>query len=73
MRFLGNVYVLYSSQYDVLRYSYGINCDKLPAKEIASKIGLSGTSAYVRVSELKKQAVTILIENVNHSQVLDYL
>ena len=64
---------LNEKQYDVLRYSYGINCDKLPAKEIASKIGLSGTSAYVRVSELKKEAVQKLIDNVDHSQVLDYL
>jgi hypothetical protein len=30
-------------------------------------------SAYVRVSELKKQAVNKLIDNVDHSQVLDYL
>ena len=64
---------LNEKQYDVLRYSYGINCDKLPAKEIASKIGLSGTSAYVRVSELKKEAVQKLIDNVDHSQVVDYL
>jgi hypothetical protein len=27
----------------------------------------------VTVSELKKQAVQTLIENVDHSQVLDYL
>jgi len=64
---------LNEKQYDVLRYSYGINCDKLPAKEIAGKIGLSGTSAYVRVSELKKEAVQKLIDNVDHSQVVDYL
>jgi DNA-directed RNA polymerase specialized sigma subunit len=64
---------LNEKQYDVLRYSYGINCDKLPAKEIASKIGLSGTSAYVRVSELKKEAIEKLIDNVDHSQVVDYL
>jgi RNA polymerase sigma factor (sigma-70 family) len=60
-------------QYDVLRYSYGLACDKLPAKEIAKKIGLTGTSAYVRVSELKKEAINELIDNVDHSQVVDYL
>jgi len=64
---------LNEKQYEVLRYSYGINCDKLPAKQIANKIGLSGTSAYVRVSELKKEAIEKLIDNVNHSQVIDYL
>ena len=64
---------LNQKQYDVLRYSYGLACDKLPAKEIANKIGLSGTSAYVRVSEIKKEAIQKLIDNVDHSQVVDYL
>ena len=64
---------LNEKQYEVLRYSYGINCDKLPAKQIAGKIGLSGTSAYVRVSEIKKEAISKLIDNVDHSQVVDYL
>ena len=64
---------LNQKQYDVLRYSYGLACDKLPAKEIANKIGLSGTSAYVRVSEIKKEAIQNLIDNVDHSQVVDYL
>jgi len=30
-------------------------------------------SSYVRVSELKKQAVQKLIDSVDHSQVLDFL
>ena len=42
-------------------------------KEIAQKLNIKGVSAYVRVSELKKQAVEKLINNVDHSQVLDYL
>ena len=60
-------------EYDVLRLSYGLNCDKHSAKEIANKLGIEGSGAYVRVSQLKKQAVDKLIENVDHSQVLDYL
>ena len=64
---------LNEKQYEVLRYSYGISCDKLPAKQIAGKIGLSGTSAYVRVSEIKKEAIQNLVDNVDHSQVVDYL
>jgi RNA polymerase sigma factor (sigma-70 family) len=64
---------LNAKQYDVLKYSYGLACDKLPAKEIAKKIGLTGTSAYVRVSEIKKEAINELIDNVDHSQVVDYL
>ena len=60
-------------EYDVLRMSYGLDCDKHSAKEIADKLGIEGSGAYVRVSQLKKQAVDKLIENVDHSQVLDYL
>jgi len=60
-------------EYEVLRLSYGLDCDKLPAKDIAIKIGIKGDSGYVRVSQLKKQAVQKLIDNVDHSQVIDYL
>ncbi len=61
------------AEYEALRLSYGLDCDKHSAKEIAAKLGIEGVSNYVRVSELKKQAVQRLIDNVDHSQVLDYL
>ena len=61
------------NEYEVLRLSYGLDCDKFPAQIIADKLGIKGPSAYVRVSELKKQAVEKLIESVDHSQVLDFL
>ena len=60
-------------EYKILTLSYGLHEDKHSAKEIASKLGIKGTSSYVRVSQLKKQAVEKLIDNVDHSQVLDYL
>ena len=60
-------------EYEVLRLSYGLDCDKHSADEIAKKLGIEGSSSYVRVSQLKKQAVNKLIDNVDHSQVLDYL
>lgn len=60
-------------EYEVLRMSYGLDCDKHSAKDIAAKLDIVGASDYVRVSELKKQAVNKLIDNVDHSQVLDYL
>jgi len=60
-------------EYEVLRLSYGLDCEKHTAKQIAAKLGIDGASNYVRVSELKKQAVNKLIDNVDHSQVLDYL
>ena len=60
-------------EYEVLRMSYGLDCDKQSAAKIAKHLGIEGSSAYVRVSQLKKQAVDKLIENVDHSQVLDFL
>jgi RNA polymerase sigma factor (sigma-70 family) len=64
---------LSETEYEVLRLSYGLDCDKYSAKEIAKELKITGASDYVRVSELKKQAVERLIDNVDHSQVLDYL
>jgi RNA polymerase primary sigma factor len=60
-------------EYNVLVLSYGLNCDKHSAKQIAAKLNMKGSSSYVRVSQLKKQAVQKLIDTVDHSQVLDYL
>lgn len=64
---------LTTSEVYVLNKSYGLTGEKLPAKQIAEQLGIEGVSAYVRISELKKQAVEKLIDNVDHSQVLDYL
>ena len=60
-------------EFQVLRLSYGLDCDKHSAKEIAEILGIKGSSSYVRISQLKKQAINKLIENVPHSQVIDYL
>ena len=60
-------------EYQVLRLSYGLDCDKQSATQIAKYLGIEGSSSYVRVSQLKKQAVDTLIENVDHSQVIDFL
>ena len=60
-------------EYQVLRLSYGLDCDKHSASEISKYLGIEGSSSYVRVSQLKKQAVNTLIENVDHSQVIDFL
>ena len=63
---------LNSKEYQVLRLSYGLDCNKHSAQEIAEALNLKGSSAYVKVSKLKKQAVEKLIQNVDPSQVLDY-
>ena len=73
--FLKNILIthLTPKEYQVLRLSYGLDCDKHSAKQIAEILDIRGESSYVRVSQLKKQAVDKLVENVDHSQVLDYL
>ena len=77
---LFNVYLLSiiskylnKKEFEVLKLSYGLNCDKLTAKDIAIKIGLKGKSSYVRVSEIKKEAIKKLIDNVEYSQVIDFM
>ena len=62
---------LNNKEFEILRMSYGLDCEKHSAKEIAAKLGIVGARDYVTVSELKKQAVQKLIDNVDHSQVLD--
>tara|TARA_R110000765_G_scaffold340054_1_gene430107 strand:- start:16 stop:771 length:756 start_codon:yes stop_codon:yes gene_type:complete len=64
---------LNEKEYEVIRLSYGLDCEKHSAKEIAKLLNIEGVSSYVRVSELKKQAVNKLIDNVDHSQVIDFL
>ena len=64
---------LTDKEFHVLRLSYGLDCEKHSAKQIAKYLEIEGSGAYVRVSQLKKQAVDKLIENVDHSQVLDIL
>ena len=60
-------------EYQVVRLSYGLDCNKHSAKQIAEILGIKGTSSYVRISQLKKQAIDKLIDKVPYSQVVDYL
>ena len=60
-------------EYEVLRMSYGLDCDKTPAKDIAKALEITGPSNYVRISEIKKQAVGKLIDSVDPAQVFDFL
>ena len=61
------------TQYDVLRMSYGLDCDKHSANDIATKLGINVATAHVRISQIKRDAIHILIQNVDSLQVLDYL
>ena len=64
---------LNKKEYEILRLSYGLDCDKHSANEIADILSIEGPSAYVRISEIKKEAVKKLIENVESNQIFDYL
>jgi len=60
-------------EYDVLRMSYGLDCNKMSAKEIADKLKIKGTASYVRISQIKRDAINKLIESVDPAQVIDFL
>jgi RNA polymerase sigma factor (sigma-70 family) len=60
-------------EYDVLRLSYGLDCDKYSANNIADRLGIEGSAANVRISEIKRQAINKLIDSVPASQIPDFL
>lgn len=60
-------------EFNVLRLSYGLDCDKTPGKTIAEKLDLNTPSGYVRVSQIKREAIDKLIDSVDADQVLDFL
>ena len=60
-------------QYDVLRLSYGLDQAKMPATQIANHVGISVATANVRISQIKKEAIDILIANTDPTQVLDFM
>ena len=60
-------------QYDVVRLSYGLDQDKMPATQIAVYCNINVATANVRISQIKKEAIDTLIANTDPSQVLDFL
>jgi len=60
-------------QYDVVRLSYGLDQDKMPATKIAVYCSINVATANVRISQIKKEAIDTLIANTDPSQVLDFL
>ena len=56
-------------QQEVLRLSYGLDCDKMSGPEIAKILNVGS----VRVSQIKKEAINALIANTDAAQVIDYL
>lgn len=60
-------------EYDVLRMSYGLDCDKMSAKEIADRLNIKGSASYVRISQIKRDAINKLIDTVDPAQVVDFV
>ncbi len=60
-------------EYEVLRRSYGLDCEKQTALEIAKALEITVDTAQVRVSQIKRSAVNTLVERTDRSQVLDFL
>jgi len=64
---------LNKQQYEVLRLSFGLDGDKKSANDIASYLNINVSTANVRISQIKKEAIDTLIANTDPSQVIDYL
>lgn len=57
--------VLTYDEYHSVRLFYGLDCDRFKAKEVATYLGIKGVGANVRVSMLKKSAMSKLKEKIN--------
>ena len=64
---------LNDKEFNIIRMSYGLDCDKMSAKEIAEQLNIKGAASYVRVSQIKKEAIDKLIESVDPAQVVDFM
>lgn len=64
---------LTEKEFHIVRYSFGLGCDKLSAKQIADILKIKGSSSYVRVSQLKKQAIEKLSKVMDYSKFAEYL
>lgn len=64
---------LNKTEYDVLRLFYGLDCDRMSANDIVKELNMNMSTANVRVSQIKRDAIVKLIQNTDPSQVLDFL
>jgi len=60
-------------EYEVIRLSFGLNCEKHSANYIANKLNINVNTANVRISQIKREAIDKLIANTDANQVIDYL
>lgn len=64
---------LTEKEFHIVRYSFGLGCNKKSAKQIAEILDIKGSSSYVRVSQLKKQALDKLKKVMDYSKLSEYL
>jgi RNA polymerase sigma factor (sigma-70 family) len=62
---------LNETYYYIIKHSFGIDCKKLPAKQIANNLNFTTESGYAKVSQLKRDALNILIDRIKREEILD--
>jgi RNA polymerase sigma factor (sigma-70 family) len=65
--------VLDEREYEVVRLSYGLDCDKHSAKQIAEIVGINVDTAHVRVSQIKRNALEKLMDRVDRNMLLEFI
>lgn len=60
-------------QYNVLRLSYGLDESKKSAIDIAIWLGMNMATASVRISQIKRESIDILIANVSPEQIFEII
>ncbi len=60
-------------QYDVLRLSYGLDVPKMSAVDIAGFLCMNMSTAIVRVSQIKRDAIQVLMANTDPEEIVDLL
>lgn len=62
---------LSQQQYEVLRLSYGLDVPKMSAIQIAAALDMNMATASVRVSQIKREAIDILIANTSPDEIFE--
>lgn len=65
--------VLEEREYEVIRLSYGLDCDKHSAKQIAEIVGINVDTAHVRVSQIKRNALEKLMQRIDRNMLLEFM
>lgn len=64
---------LTDKEYEIIRMSYGLDCNKMSSKEIAAVLNMTSEANTVRISQIKKVAIDKLLGNIDPDQIIDYL